>query len=397
MQELRIQAESAAALCLANESSFGWRSQAVPSTQTPERKRGMFQATEPTPRIPGHLSFLANSLRPQAATERQTPEIERRIVPPVSTRVPSAHSPTLERERITYPVLAPTPKLPGHLSHAIDHKSFKHDHESPISSTSPTPFPQRRLPPPASPPLYSQQPPDHKEESNIENKSDADYQGRKEEIISIIQAIVSSPLPNTRLLVIADMILQSQTASEIEGIISALDQNFPVVSVLGRLRRIIDFQEYVMHYNSRAEFLQHDFYSSEKTLAQHANCADRDQSCLVQEQESSPNVSQYKAKMSAVRSPPVVEAENYADGSYPASQHLRYGFHLSKWLVVEVNSVSFHKDMAIQRDDSSSDGGLSYVEEYSGESSVQDRREIPGPVSGRDDTGQAGSSSNKSM
>lgn len=261
MQELRIQADNAAALSLANESCpnlshsdfreiprsppFGWSSQAPPSTQTPERQRATFPVTEPTPRIPGHLSFLTNSLRSQEAPDGQTTEHERTAPTPVSARVPSAHPwpPILERKQISYPVLGPTPKLPGHLSNETDHKLFKRDREFPISPT------YSSSPLPTSPPLYSQQLPNHKGASDIEIKPNADHKGKKEEIISVIQAIVSRPLPNVRLDVIAEMILQSQTSSEIEGIISVLDQSFPLVSVVGRLRRIVDVQGYDNYYN----------------------------------------------------------------------------------------------------------------------------------------------------
>lgn len=365
MQELRIQAENSAALCLADESrrpdftgiprspflgwrsqasqstqtperqremipetapTQGWRSQAAPSTQTPESQSETFPATAPTQRIPGHLSYLTSSMRLRAAADGHAPEHERSNFPAVSAlRVPSSHPPTLER--ISYPALGPTPKFPGHLS-TIDNKSFKHDRESPISPTSSRSplLPQRCLPlHPASPPLYSQQPPDHKGASDIEIKSNAD---KKEEIISIIQAIASRPLPNARLHVVADMILQSQTPSEIEGIISALDQNFPLVSVMGRLRSIVDFQRYLICIMPLSFFNGFDICSAKKTSTPHVNCADHDQSRSVREQEdrrSFSDASHYEAKRSAVHSLSIVDAQNYADSSYSARQDIRYG------------------------------------------------------------------------
>ncbi len=267
MQQLRIQTEDSAALSLANEAcphsshtnlreipnslSFGRISQAAPSIQTPERQRRLaLQATQPTPRVPGHLSFLATrSSEPEAAVDQQNPDQDREptairgqgviSAPRIHVQAPTKHVPVSKIARISYPPLGPTPKFPGHLSNAADHKLSEHEREPVSSGPSPSNPLGRRSPRPASPPVYYQQPPSHNAAENRPNDEE-----KKNYVVSVIQAISSRPLADTKIGVIADMILQSRTSTEIEGIISALDQSFPIVSVLGRLRNIVNVQEY---------------------------------------------------------------------------------------------------------------------------------------------------------
>lgn len=268
MQQLRIQTEDAAALSLANVSRlqlfhtnlretprvqsghFGEGSQAAPSIQIPERQRELtIPATKQMQQIPGHLSFLArNSLALGTPADRQKLEQnhERAIMPAAlsAPRVPSVHTPafTIKSPQISYPVLGPTPKFPGHLSNVIDN-----------ISTSPFHPPSRISPRPAeSPPsaLCSRQPPRRNVAPDCDTRpNDGD---RKSQVISIIRAITSRPLDDTKTGVIADMILQSQTLNEIEAIILALDQSFPVVSVMGRLRNIVNVhdQGYALNFHN---------------------------------------------------------------------------------------------------------------------------------------------------